>query len=560
MAGNASESELPVLNAPGGWHGTGGMDARCSLATILPDILKRKRWFGGKARSLTSTHITERLTIPCETGSADLLFVEVEYAQGPAETYALPLAFASEAQAASIEQEHPASLIARVTTTDAGGKPLGVLYDALWQPDFAWALLDAIGQHRTIRSSSGNLVGSTTSAYRGLGLPASRPDPSVLEAQQSNTSVVFGDKAILKLYRRLTAGMNPDWEIGRALTDKDFPYTPPIAGAIEYVPTQGEPVTLAILQAFVDNQGDAWDQSLRSIEQYFEKVLLEHPPMPSWGMTREPLLTLAGRSLPERAVEVIGSSIQSAELLGRRTAELHAALAHGGEDPNFTPEAFSVAYRRARFASMRRLAEQTFAQLNERLATLPDAVRSQAATVLSMQPHILARFHAFLDLETEALRTRCHGDYHLGQLLWTGHDYMIIDFEGEPARSLAERRTKHSPLLDVAGMVRSFHYAPHVALLQRRCASKPEPGHNTVALDRWADFWYQWTTVAFLDSYVAIASRCAFWPPSQGDAAVLLDAHMLEKAVYELGYELNHRPEWVGIPLQGIIQLVENNS
>ena len=187
-------------------------------------------------------------------------------------------------------------------------------------------------------------------------------------------------------------------------------------------------------------------------------------------------------------------------------------------------------------------------------------MRSQAATVLSMQPHIVARFHAFLDLETEALRTRCHGDYHLGQLLWTGHDYMIIDFEGEPARSLAERRTKHSPLLDVAGMVRSFHYAPHAALLQRRRASKPEPAHNTVALDRWADFWYQWTTVAFLDSYVAIASRCAFWPPSQGDAAVLLDAHMLEKAVYELGYELNHRPEWVGIPLQGIIQLVENNS
>ena len=198
-----------------------------------------------------------------------------------------------------------------------------------------------------------------------------------------------------------------------------------------------------------------------------------------------------------------------------------------------------------------RLAERTLTLLRETVARLPDVDRSKAQQVLEMESAIGSRMRALLTVEPTALRIRCHGDYHLGQVLYTDGDFVIIDFEGEPARPLAERRTKHLPIMDLAGMIRSFHYAAYVALRERVAQDGARDGDD---LEPWARTWYRSARAAFIQGYMKQTAVASFQPRSQGEFTLLLNVHLLEKAVYELGYELNNRPAWVAIPLHGILK------
>ena len=255
--------------------------------------------------------------------------------------------------------------------------------------------------------------------------------------------------------------------------------------------------------------------------------------------------------------ETISSYLPTAQLLGQRTAELHIALASDAVDPHFAPEPFSILYQRSIYQTMRSLTAQSFPLLRQRLKGLPQTVRGEAQRVLDREQDVLKRFQAILGRKITAMRIRCHGDYHLGQVLYTGKDFVIIDFEGEPARPLSERRIKRSPLRDVAGMLRSFHYAAYTTLFNQEAegvyASHPEA---LAFLEPWARFWYLWVSAVFLKTYCENASRASFLPRTREELQVLLDAYLLEKAVYELDYELNNRPDWVRIPLQGILQLL----
>jgi maltose alpha-D-glucosyltransferase / alpha-amylase len=233
-------------------------------------------------------------------------------------------------------------------------------------------------------------------------------------------------------------------------------------------------------------------------------------------------------------------------------------LANVHDNPDFTPEPFSSEYRQSRYASMCRLASETCSLLKRRLNGLPSETEQEARRVVNDEPRILDRFRAFLELETRALRIRCHGDYHLGQVLWTGQDFLITDFEGEPARPLSERRMKHTPIVDVAGMLRSFYYVPYAALSRRQSHVLAEGAGGR--LESWIRFWYGWVSLSFLKSYLGIVERASFWPESQVELLVLLDAHLLEKVVYEVNYELNHRPEWVRIPVRGLWEILETTT
>jgi maltose alpha-D-glucosyltransferase/alpha-amylase len=242
--------------------------------------------------------------------------------------------------------------------------------------------------------------------------------------------------------------------------------------------------------------------------------------------------------------------------LGRRTAELHLALASDPVDPNFAPEPFTAGYQRPLHQSMRNLTGRVLQLLRRRLKTLPEAAQAEAQQVLDFEPELFRRFHSLLDHKISALRTRTHGDYHLGQVLYTGKDFVIIDFEGEPARPLKERRLKRSPIQDVAGMLRSFHYAAYAAFFEQAASGLVQPQSQTT-LEMWSRFWHTWVSVAFLKTYLQVANGAPFLPQSPAELRILLDAYLLEKAVYELGYELNNRPGWVKIPLQGILQTLQ---
>lgn len=361
---------------------------------------------------------------------------------------------------------------------------------------------------------------------------------------------------MLKLFRCLEGGINPDLEIGLFLTQKSFPHVPPVAGVLEYRHGREAGMTLGVLHGFILNQGDAWEYTQDVLADYFEHVLARQAELQDVSLPHKHLLDLVEEDFPPVVREIIGPFLESAQLLGQRTAELHIALASLPDNPEFVPEAFSTLYQRSLYQSMRNLTKQVFMLLNRGLENLPVSLREEAKKILNREGDIIACFQSILDRKISAMRIRCHGDYHLGQVLYTGKDFVIFDFEGEPARPLSERRLKRSPLRDVAGMLRSFHYASCAALFSQR-ASGLVRRKDFEYLEAWAQFWYLRVCAAFLKAYLPAVSRVSILPREKDQLRVLLDAYLLEKAVYELGYELNNRPDWLRIPLQGIQQQLE---
>jgi maltose alpha-D-glucosyltransferase/alpha-amylase len=369
-------------------------------------------------------------------------------------------------------------------------------------------------------------------------------------AEQSNNSVVFGERLMLKVFRRLEEGVNPELEVGRFLTEKtNFLQIAPVAGSLEYRRDKGEPVTMAILQGYVPNQGDAWSFTLKTLAHFFKGV--ELPAAGDPPALQRSLLAAVATGTVEVATRTIGAYLESAELLGRRTAELHAALASDPEDPAFAPEIISQQDQRSIYQSLSGLALRSMELLRGQLNKLPEDTREDARKVLELEPRITAGLRSFLARRLKTTRIRVHGDYHLGQVLYTGHDFVIIDFEGEPTRTLYERRLKRLALRDVAGMLRSFDYASQAALRSEQLSAESLP-----RLQLWARFWVECVSAAFLRSYLSTAAAASFVPHSPEDLELQLTTMLLEKALYELRYELNMRPDWVRIPLRGIIDLV----
>jgi maltose alpha-D-glucosyltransferase/alpha-amylase len=525
-------------------------ELRRLLPPQLPAFLLQQRWFGGKARQIQMTELADVISIRGKTLEVLLLIVTVKYADGAEETYALPVSCAEERT--STKEMDSAQLRLE---SPRGGSAL-VLTDALKDEVFLSMLLEMVHRKATIEGEKGELRAVHTTAYATL-CPNSTSvlKPRPIAAEQSNSSIVYGDRLILKFFRRLEEGINPDLEVGAFLTEKArFPHVPQLAGSLEYHTRSGRQMAQGILQGFVPNQGDAWRYTLRLLSEFYQgaaKHLGEdlHPDH------NHPNVRRKERELPEFARASVSSYVTAAGLLGQRTAEMHLALASEPHDPAFRPERFTMEFQRVLERSLLELTGRVFGLLRERASSLPVAWRSKAAELASREDDIVRRFQSALSKPIDATRIRIHGDYHLGQVLYTGSDFVIIDFEGEPARPLAERRNKRSPLQDVAGMLRSFHYAAFAPLLAP-VGDRPVPAEEIGQLSSWAEAWNAWVAERFLASYFAISGRASYLPGSRQETQTVLELHLLEKAIYELGYELNNRPTWVGIPLQGISRLL----
>jgi trehalose synthase-fused probable maltokinase len=423
------------------------------------------------------------------------------------------------------------------------------LLDGLGVPGFGRALLASIARRRRLPGRQGSLASWGSPAFRREAQPLQdAPDPTVIGAEQSNTSIVFGNRFILKCFRRMAAGLNPDLEIGEFLTERaPFPSSPEVAGAIDYR-QDGEPSTFAILHRFVPNEGDAWRFTLDAVHGYLEVAAAQPREAVEAAQDARSIAELAAEEPPPLAYETIGSYLAHARLLGERTAQLHLALASGTEPP-FAPEPFTAFAQRSAYQGLRTLVLQALRMVRPRGQDNLDV-----AAVLAREAEIIERCHALLDLRITSSRIRIHGDYHLGQVLWTGKDFVIIDFEGEPSRPPGERRLKRSALQDVAGMIRSFHYAASTALAGGETG--PPPVADPVGLAPWAGFWYRWVSAAFLRTYLDTAGAAPFVPRSRVELKTLLDVLLLGKAVYELQYEASHRPDWIGVPARAILELL----
>jgi maltose alpha-D-glucosyltransferase/alpha-amylase len=530
------------------WNGFPDAGARQRLEReILPAYLPRCRWFAGKSRSLAQVRILDEIAAP---DSRDWLvcLLRVEYAQGASETYLLPLAQASSAAAcAEIRAEFPQAIV----DDSAEG---GVLYDAFHHAGFRSRVLELIakgdvwtgkGMLKDGASKSGELKsGALRGRPAGNGFPGGAPGAEeaskVLKAEQSNTAVLWPGRYFVKFLRRLEPGENPEAEILRFLAARGFPNVPRFHGSLEYVSSDGEAWTVAIAEGLVAHAGDAWTHALSLANGYLDRLAAEAAdlgPLPDSGLPRG------------------ADALDFARLLGRRTAEMHLALASRPDLPAFAPEPFTPALQAVLAQGMSGLAETVLALLETVLPRLPERTAAQGRAILAERGRILAAFAGLKDRPIPSLSIRVHGDYHLGQVLHTGGDVVILDFEGEPARPLAERRMKRPPWKDVAGMLRSFHYAVHSAWSDRKSVVTNMTMEQRRGLEPWVELWPQRAGGAFLEAYLAAAGDAAF-VPGDADRKALLTAYLMEKAVYELAYELNNRPDWAHIPMAGILGLL----
>ncbi len=547
--GSIAAAVLPEIKLAGSWDEVLVAPTKERLESLLLPYIRQRRWFAGKARRLKSMSISDAIEVPGVDRSAYLLTVVVTYADGDPETYLLPVAYANAAEAPMILERWPHAAVAWLRTTD--DEQRGLLYDALGPPGFAEGLLNIIAKRRRAPNEKGTLVGSTTRAFARLRGPETiRLEAALSVAEQSNNSVVFGERLILKVFRRLEDGVNPELEVGRFLTEKtNFAQIAPLAGSLEFRRDNGEPVAMAVLQGYVPNQGDAWQYTLTTLDHYLKAM--EQPASGEPPTRAKTLLQASAMEMTEVATRTIGAYLESARLLGRRTAELHTALASDPDDPAFAPERISPQDQRSIYQSLNAVALRSLELLRSQLNRLPEDAKDEAKRVLELEPRIAQALRAFLARRLTTTRIRVHGDYHLGQVLYTGHDFVIIDFEGEPTRSLYERRLKRLALRDVAGMLRSFDYASQAALRSGNFEPTSAP-----RLEAWARFWVDSVSAAFLHSYLTTAGSASFVPQTAEDLDLQLSTMLLEKALYELRYELNSRPDWVRIPLRGILEVV----
>lgn len=512
-------------------------ELKTELPAQLPAYLKSRRWFGAKAREISVTEIVDIIRMQREGLNAVVLLVNVKYQGGGADLYSVPL----------MAGEQQASAESLTISTQGGGGHV-TFTDALKEETFLSLLLEAIQKGLIFSGEAGEL---RTSRTRALELQASGGAglrPRAIKAEQSNSSIAYGDRLMLKFFRRLEEGVNPDLEMSSFLTEQaGYQNTPHLLGALEYYSANGRRITQGILQAFVANQGDAWQYTMKSISDFYREV----GNVPISGA-----LTAAQKS---STGALMGPFLEAVALLARRTAELHLALASAAaaEDADFSPEPFDANFQEEFEQALVELTNRVFSELRKAKEHFPAAAKNKVGQVLALPDDIRERFHTALKNPIRALRTRIHGDYHLGQVLYTGSDFVIIDFEGEPARPMSQRRLKRSPLQDVAGMLRSFHYAAYAPLLAGtgtgNISSDPEN------LRSWAEVWAQWVSDRYLNEYLKMAHGAGFLPPAGAEIMALLQLQLLEKAVYELGYELNNRPDWVAIPLEGILKTLASS-
>ncbi|HEX7018451.1 MAG TPA: maltose alpha-D-glucosyltransferase [Gemmatimonadaceae bacterium] len=539
----ARAEELPAFFMGAAWETVldGNVRTLVEKESLLP-FLHRQRWFGGKARPVRAARFIDWGLVRRGASPLFMSIVEVEYQDGGRERYFLPLSVVP-------GQEVPAdaqNAVARIT-----GARKGVLVESGSADEFASALLAMLEQGGGIPTKRGVIRAIQTTAFADLRgeepLPFRR-----LAAEQSNTSVAFGHRLIMKLFRRIEAGPNPDVEIGRQLTTTmTFDRVPKVAGSIQYELGGDAPSDLAVVQQLVSSQADGWTHALDELARFFDDLEGSGDPTPDLLLPERSLVSLLDETTPARVSDLSGAYVDSARLLGRRTAELHLALAGETRDAAFVPEPFGKTQIAAVIADASAHLRRATDPIERAVPTLPREVAADAERVLRDPAVVGDRLRAADALELTISRIRIHGDYHLGQVLWSEGDFYLLDFEGEPARPLAERRAKQSPLKDVAGMLRSFSYAAYAALFAHT-ATRPAEFER---LERWAHVWQIWTSASFLRGYLSAAGRATFLPADIRQFEALLILFRLDKALYELNYELNNRPEWLRIPLRGILEL-----
>jgi maltose alpha-D-glucosyltransferase/alpha-amylase len=504
----------------------------------LPLFLAKRRWFASKHLQIHAVRIVYTQPLPRYAPNLQqVIFAEVDVEVGDgrsrhAERYFLPVGTAWEADTQS---PMPGQLaLARVRR----GRTVGFLTDAYTLPGLPYGLLDLLGRHATVDTPDGELRFEPTAKLDELTL-GERPEIRWLAAEQSNSSLIIGEEAVLKMVRRVVPGIHPEAEMTRYLTRLNYPNTAPLIGEVTRF-KDGIPHTLVILQGFVENQGDAWNWSL----DYLRRVI-------------DDLAVAVDASTDAPVGEHLDESIAGYQsltgIIGKRLGELHVALATPTDDPAFAPEPATPRDVRTWVDQTQALLTRALDTLAERLDAMNPGDRDRTETLLERRAALVEALERLVPDDVEALRTRIHGDFHLGQVLVAQGDAFLIDFEGEPARTVDERRAKTSPLRDVAGLLRSLSYVSFAAQPSTETLPAPTADRKSALFERFREIG----EASFLAGYrAAIAQSPAPLAAAAAEHA-LLDLFLIEKAAYEICYEAANRPGWLTLPARGLASLAD---
>ena len=514
--------------------------------SILRAFIVSRRWYREKSLKVRTMRLRDAVSLGVGDELSWIAMVELGFTDDSTATYAVPLAAAFGEAVEEINDEYESAILAHLSNSEGGG----VLYDAVYSSAFRERLLEALASQKKLKGRNGSILIDRGRALRQrAALEEIGAGSRVLKAEQSNSAILYRDAFFFKLFRKLEPGVNPDIELLQYLSEEArFGNVPAYAGSLEYQPRQGDAEALGLMMDLVPNQGDAWSYTLGAVDRYFESLLeTKHeietkPPRPSVPLGVEI------EDIPEEFLaRADGFFMEMMALLGQRTGELHLALA-AAPGAQFRPELFSKLYQRSVYQSLRSLFRRVSSTAKKAKRGAEEKTQEGIDNLLAMEQQILARFSSITRTKINAEKIRIHGDYHLGQVLFTGRDFMIIDLEGEPARTLSERRLKYSAFRDVAGMLRSFHYAVSSRYLHY-AEVRPE---DRAFLAEWVSPWYEWVRRSFLASYLRTVEGASFVPAEHEQLMTLIDVFVLEKAIYEVGYEINNRPDWLDIPLEGI--------
>jgi maltose alpha-D-glucosyltransferase/alpha-amylase len=533
--------ELPLFTSDLSWERVfhNYNEPRIIERKILPIFLKKCRWFGGKAKVVSKMGFQKVLPLKVGEDTHYLALIEVQYVQRLPELYFLPMTFVSSDRLLDKVEYTVQSVICRAEIQEEAG----FIIDSSYDKSFRDYLFTSMIKDVRIKEDDGVLEFGS-SLFSKINIPK-EIDSKLLKADQSNTAIIYNDRYFLKFYRKIEKEINPDLEIIRFLSENtSFTNSPKYAGSIEFRDTDNQTYVFGLMQEKVEHQGDAWNMTMDSVGRFFERVITnskkEKPPK----LVNKP--TLKFEEAPELIQEMIGRGFyERITRLGQRTAEMHLALASDSSNPAFAPENFNANYQRSLYSSLRNLVRDRLSLLESSLSKLKPETVVLAKKVLALEEDILDCFSEVFQTKLNALKTRVHGDYHLGQVLFTGKDFIIIDFEGEPGFSFSERRLKKSPMKDVAGMMRSIHYAAFGKILLNENYRE----QDLEILEIWAEQWQHCVSRFYMGAYMDRVSPGAKWSVEN---EILIRTFLLEKAIYELGYELNGRPDWVVIPLRGI--------
>jgi maltose alpha-D-glucosyltransferase / alpha-amylase len=521
-------AEFETLVVTDGWKSLlQGRSKSVLEREVLPAFLASRRWYAERGNSPT-THIVDAISIGA--GGSDSAIALLE-AKGKRETanYLLPMTI--KWTRFDREQQNPNALAAV-----RRGPREGTLLDATADASFVALLLENLRVARTVEDEQRRLEFAPTGRFPDSG-PIAIQDVHAVDTEQSNTTVLVGADYVIKLFRRLERGLNPEIEVGRFLTETvAFAHTPPLLGSVE-LEENGARSAVAVVHAFVQNQGDAWTVTSHYLDRFVEEQRL---------LTAE----AAGHSDEQAAY------LRRLDQVGRRVAELQLALASRDDIVDFAPEPISVDDARSWTETLLQRAGRAFDDLARRRPELSEDDRQLVDALLSYREALPARLRELLPETVDAMKIRHHGDFHLGQMLIVKDDVSIIDFEGEPRRSLEDRRRKAPAARDVAGLIRSIDYSA-TAALERALKSAPDD-HGKLA--RALEAWREHAAAAFMAAYRSSLTDTRLWPQSLEDADRLLDFFLLEKAFYEIEYELAHRPDWLRVPLAGTWRILSRSE